>query len=78
MVGSYYIEAFGIMAPKRTNVFSILLYFVIFFACFYVLKARHLILGGISNTLDYIEFYDEIKESFIYSFMHVFSKTIIL
>ena len=61
------------MAPKRTNVFSILSYFIIFFACFYVLKARHLTLDGISNTLDYIEFYDEIKDSFIYSFLHVSS-----
>ena len=61
------------MAPKRTNVFSILSYFVIFFACFYVLKARHLKSDGISN-LDYIEFYDEIKESFIYSSMHVFQQ----
>ena len=62
------------MAPKRTNVFSILSYFVIFFACFYVLKARDLTPDGISNTLNYIDFYDEIKESFIYSSMHVFQQ----
>ena len=60
------------MAPKRTEMFSILSYFVIFFASFYVLKARPLTPDGISNTLDYIDFYDEIKESFIYSSMHLF------
>ena len=64
---------FGIMVPKRTNVFSILSYFVILFACFYVLKGRHLKADGISN-LDYIDFYDEIKESLIYSSMHVFQQ----
>ena len=54
--------------------FSILSYFVIFFAIFYVLKARHLTPYRISDTLDYIDFYDEIKESFIYSSEHVFQQ----
>ena len=62
------------MAPKRTKMFSILSYFVIFFASFYVLKARPLTPDGISNTLDYTDFYDEIKESFIYSSMHLFQQ----
>ena len=59
------------MAPKRTNVLSILLYF---FACFCVLKAQHLTPDAISNTLDYIDCHDEIKESFIYSSMHIFQQ----
>ena len=62
------------MAPKRTKMFSILSYFVIFFASFYVLKARPLTPDGISNTLDYTDFYDEIKESFINSSMHLFQQ----
>ena len=63
------------MAPKRTNVVSILSYFGIFFASFYVLKAQHLTPDGTSNTVDYIVFYDDIKESFIYSSMHVFQQS---
>ena len=62
------------MAPKRTNVFSILSYFVLFFAYFYVLKAQHLAPDGISKTLAHIDFYGEIKESFMYSSMHVFQE----
>ena len=72
--GQYYIETFVVMAPKLTKMFSILSYFVIFFASFYVLKARPLTPDGISNTLDYIDFYDEIKELFIYSSMHLFQQ----
>ena len=59
------------MAPKRTNVLSILLYF---FTCFCVLKAQHLTPDAISSTLDYIDCHDEIKESFIYSSMHIFQQ----
>lgn len=45
-----------------------------FFACFYELRAQHLTPGGISNTLNCIDIYDEIKESFIYSSMYVFQE----
>lgn len=45
-----------------------------FFACFYELRAQNLTPGGISNTLDCTEIYDEIKESFIYSSMYVFQE----
>ena len=62
------------MAPKRTNMFLILSYFVIFFTCFYLLKARHLTPDGISNILDCIDFYNEIKKSFICSSIHVFQQ----
>ena len=57
------------MAAKRTDVLSMLSYFVIFFACFYVLKARHLTSDGISITLDLLT---TMKISFIYSSMQVF------
>ena len=37
-------------------------------------KAQYLTPDGISNIQDYIDFYDEIKELFIYSSMHVFQQ----